>query len=137
MYGADNAGYIRYQIGNILLAQTEAIKLGDVKRYVDLCYQAITLCFPKLAKTLDEKQRVADELEAMLAPAVAEYESATRQKDAERVWPKLFRACQRMMRILLNLMSEESLYAYVDKGVRSGRDLALRDEDDDVPELRA
>lgn len=136
-YGADNAGYIRYQIGNILLAQTEAIKVGAIERYADLCHQAVTLCFPKLGKTLDEKERAAEELLDIIRAETDRYAGARREKDQDAIRPDLFAACQRMMRHLLHKMSEERLYAFIESRVREGTSLAIQGPEDEKEELRA
>lgn len=129
MYGAQHAGYIRYQIGNVLLAQTEAIKLGQVETHADLSLHLITICFPKLARTMEEAEMEAAKLEAMFADEIDAYSSG-KQKEQDRLRPALFNAVQRMNRRLLWKMSEEKLYAYMETGIKDGSDLSLKDADE-------
>lgn len=133
-YGAQDAGFIRYQIGNILLAITEAAKLGQFDRYLDLHRSLVTNCFPKLHQSgrYEDCVKVREELVAMFAAEREAYGEASREKEQLRLQPATFEACERMRERLLLIMSEQRLYAFMQAPVRDGRDLALS-EDAAVP----
>jgi hypothetical protein len=135
VYGANDAGNIRYQLGNVLLATTEAIKDGRIEQYADLIRHLITISAPKLSKPEREAFR------KMILPAQEEYARAKREKDKDGLRSMLFEACEIMQEDLLEMLSGRGIYAWKESETKDATDdLRLKDapvDDDDALELRA